>query len=177
MDVPTNNSEVDIEEYSDFDADEEEMKEWLSATYKRGSKKPMKKALTASWGLPISDADVAKLKVGFRPRDMDDKWEILIEEPDADDNLSIHIIRSWLQEESYIFRIVPKSRNDDGGSATIHSITWEGNKGGLQCGPEQAQKEAVMLCRGHLKCEFEKLPKYSSHEFWDSKAYKKVDVE
>lgn len=34
----------------------------------------MKSPATASWGLSISDADFAKLKRGFRARDMDDKW-------------------------------------------------------------------------------------------------------
>ncbi|KAI1468750.1 uncharacterized protein F4812DRAFT_345096 [Daldinia caldariorum] len=161
---------------SGSEMDEEEIKRWYSATYKRGSKPPMKKPLTAAWGLPISDADLAKLKVGLRPRDMDDKWEILIEDPDENGNVSIHITRSWLQEECYILHIVPRS-NDEGESARIESITWEGNKGGLQCEAEQAEKEAVMLCRGHLHCEFEALPQYPSSAFWDSKAYKKLDAE
>ncbi|KAI8623436.1 hypothetical protein F5Y19DRAFT_458664 [Xylariaceae sp. FL1651] len=176
-DAPANDSEFNVEEDADSEVDEEEMKKWLAATYERSSQKPMKKPLTAPWGLPISDADVEKLRVGFRPRDMDDKWEILIEEPDENGNLSVHIIRSWLQEECYVLHIAPKSSSNDGGSAMVHSITWEGNKAGLQCDAEQAQKEAVMLCRGHLKCEFEKLPQYSSSEFWDSKAYKKLDAE
>ena len=29
---------------------------------------------TALWGLSISDADFEKLKAGFQPVDMDDKW-------------------------------------------------------------------------------------------------------
>ncbi|KAI1639143.1 hypothetical protein F4809DRAFT_638837 [Biscogniauxia mediterranea] len=100
---PTTDSESDVKEdaHSDVD-DEEEMKKWLSTTYERGSKKPMKKPLTAHWGLMISDADVEKLK---------------------------------------------------------------------------AKKEAVILSRGHLHCEFETLPHYPSSMFWDSSAYKKLDAE
>ena len=162
---------------TDKDVDEEEMKKWLSTTYERGSKKPMKKPLTAPWGLPISDADVEKLKVGFKSRSMNDKWDMLIEDPDENGNISLHILRSWLQEECYILHIVLKPSNDDGGSAKIQSITWEGNKAGLQCDAEQAKKEAVILSRGHLHCEFETLPHYPSSVFWDPSAYKKLDAE
>jgi hypothetical protein len=168
-------SEPDLEDAPNSDVDEEEMKKWLSTAYERGSKEPMKKPLTAPWDVPISDGDVEKLKVGFKSRDMDDKWDILIEDPDESGNISIHIIRSWLQEECYILHIVPKPSNYDGGSAKIQSITWEENKGGLQCSGEQAQKEAVMLARGHLNCEFGMLPDYPSSMFWDSSAYKRVE--
>ncbi|KAI0119019.1 hypothetical protein F4814DRAFT_410239 [Daldinia grandis] len=162
---------------SGSEMDEEEMKKWLSTTYERGSKKPMKEPLTAPWGLPISDADVEKLKVGFKSQSMDDKWDMLVEDPDEDGNISLHIIRSWLQEESYILHIAPKPSSDEGGSAKVQSITWEGNKAGLQCDAEQAMKEAVILARGHLKCEFEGLPQYPSSVFWDRNAYKKLDAE
>lgn len=65
----TDNSASDVVEEDDAqsdddDADEEKaMKKWLSTTYGRGSKKPMKMPLTAQWGLPITNADVAKLNV------------------------------------------------------------------------------------------------------------------
>lgn len=178
LDLPSSDSESEVEENEegdvDSEVDEEEMKKWLSTAYERGSKKPMKKPLNEPWGLSISDTDVEKLKVGVKSRSMDDKWDILVEDPDEDGNISIHIIRSWLQEECYIFHI---QSNGNGGSAKIESITWEGNKGGLQCGAEQAKKEAVMLSRGHLDCKFETLPQYPSSDFWASDAYKKVDEE
>ncbi|KAH6646236.1 hypothetical protein BKA67DRAFT_541212 [Truncatella angustata] len=175
--LPTTDSKSDVEEDVHSDVDEEEMKKWLSTTYERGSRKPMKEPLTAPWGLSISDADVEKLKVGFKSRSMDDKWDMLIEDPDENGNISLHILRNWLQEECYILHIVPKPSNDDGGSAKIQSITWEGNKAGLQCDAEQAKKEAVILSRGHLHCEFETLPHYLSSVFWDPRAYTKLDAE
>ena len=100
-----------------------------------------------------------------------------IEDPDEYDNIYVHIIRNWLQEECYILHIVPKGSNDDGWSAKIQSITWEGNKAGLQCDAEQAKKEAVILSRILVHCEFETLPCYPSSMLWDSKSYKKLDVE
>ncbi|KAI0845881.1 hypothetical protein F5Y00DRAFT_245149 [Daldinia vernicosa] len=167
--LPTTDSESDV--------DEEEMKKWLSTAYERGSKKPMKEPLTAPLDLPISDEDVEKLKVGFKSQSMDDKWDLLVEDPDENGNISLHIIRNWLQEECYILHIVPKSNNDDAESAKIQGITWEGNKAGLQCDAEQAKKEAVILCRGNLGCKFETLPQYPSSVFWDRNAYKKLDAE
>lgn len=167
----------DIGEEATSDVDEEELNEWLSPTYKPlfFAERPMKEPFKASWGLSISDADVEKLKAGFKSQSMDDKWDLLVEDPDKNGGMSIHIVRNWLQEEAYILHVIPKPSNDDGGSATIQGITWEGNKGGLQCGAEQAQKEAVMLCRGWLGCEFETLPQYPSSVFWDPSAYIKLD--
>jgi hypothetical protein len=176
---PATDSEVDVEEdlYAGM-TDEEAWKKYLSTKYEHSSKKPMKEPLTAPWGLPISDADLEKLKVGVKSRNMDDKWDVLNEDPDKDGNISIHILRSWLQEDCYILHIVPKPNSDnDGGSAKIQSITWEGNKGGLQCDAEQAKKEVVIVSRMILKCEFETLPDYPSSVLWQSSAYKKLDVE
>ncbi|KAI6086056.1 hypothetical protein F4821DRAFT_239248 [Hypoxylon rubiginosum] len=175
--VSTADSESDVERDTYGDVDEEEMKKWLSTVYERGSKTPMKEPLTASWGLPISDTDVEKLKVGFKSKSMDDKWDMLIEEPDENGNISLHIIRHWVQQECYILHIVPKPSNNDGGSAKIQSITWKGNKAGWQCDAEQAKKEAVILTRVHLHCEFETLPHYPSSMFWDRSAYRKLDAE
>ncbi|KAI1456388.1 hypothetical protein F4805DRAFT_432683 [Annulohypoxylon moriforme] len=175
--LPTTDSDSDTSEETVSDVSEagsEEIRKWLSTEYERGSKKPMKEPLTAPWGLSISDTDVEKLKVGVKSRSMDDKWDILVEDPDENGNISIHIIRNWLQEECYILHIVPKPSNEDGGSAKVQSITWEGNKAGLQCDAEQAKKEAVMLARTHLNCEFEALPHYPYSMFW--KNYKRIDA-
>lgn len=188
VDNDEDEDDVDLCEWMD---DEEAMKKWLSTVYERGSKNPMKLPLTAPWDVPISDADVAKLKVGVKSRDMEDRWEILIEDPDEDGGMSVHIFRSWLMEECYILHVViPREEsvggnNDNGGGsggsrsasgAKIHRITWEGNKGGWQCDAEQAQKEAVMVARSILNCEFEALPHYSYNEFWQSSGYKRLSA-
>jgi hypothetical protein len=160
-------SESDVEEDSGSEMDEEEIKKWYSTTYERGSKKPMKEPFTAPWDLPISDVDMEKLKAGFKSRSMDLKWDMLVEDPDEDGNISVHIIRNWLQEECYILHIVPKPSDDDSKSAKMHSITWEGTKPGLRGNgkAELAKKQAVILCRVHLHCEFETLPDYPGSVF------------
>lgn len=175
--LPTTDSDLDLpeDEQSDFEEDmtEEELKKWCSTTYERNSRfrKPMKEPLTAAWDLPISDADVEKLKVGFKSQSMDDKYDLLIEDPDEDGNMHLHIIRNWLREECYILHIVP-----DRGSAKIQSITWEGNKSGLQCDAEHAKKEAIILSRLWLHCEFEALPDYPLSLLGQSSAYKRLDT-
>jgi hypothetical protein len=163
-------------DYEGREMTEEEVKNFWSTKHEHSSKKPMKEPLTAPLDVTISDADVEKLKVGRRARGMDEKWDFLIEDPDENGNISLHILRSWLgtQEDCYVLHIVRKLSNNDGGNAKIEGITWEGNKAGLQCDAEQAKLEAVLLCRGHLKCEFEKLPDYPASMFW--KNYKKLDA-
>lgn len=182
LELPPTDSESDVDVNEDAPSDcddDDEMNKSLSTTYDEpGSRRPMKEPLTAPWDLLISDADVEKLKVGFTPHGMDDKWCILAEDPDKDGNVSIRIMRSWLQEECYILHIAPRRSSHDGAGAgaKVQGITWEGNKAGLQCGAQQAKKEAVMLARSLLQCEFEKLPHYPSSVFWDPNAYERVDV-
>lgn len=99
---------------------------------------------------------MGKIKVRFKSFSMDDKWDLLVENLDENGNISLHIIRNWVQEECYILHIILKSpaNNDKNATAKIQGITWEGNKAGLQCGEEQAKIEAIMLSRGWLHCEF-----------------------
>ena len=75
---PATDSEVDVEEdlYASM-TDEEAWQKYLSTKYEHSSKKPMKDPLTAHWGLLISDADLERLKVGVKSRNMDDKCSVL----------------------------------------------------------------------------------------------------
>ena len=169
----TTQSDVEEDVHSDVDL-EEERRIWLTARYDRDSANPMKKTLTAPWDLPISEADVEKLKGGFRPRNMDDKYAWMVEDPDESGNISVHIIRFLLQEPCFILHIVPKASSNDGGSAKIHSITWEGNRVGWQAHEQQAKIEAVILSRNQLACEFEALPHYPSSLIWQSSGYTRL---
>jgi microsomal dipeptidase-like Zn-dependent dipeptidase len=142
--------------HSNVEEDEEFWNRWRSNTYERKLVKPMKKPLTAPLDLAVSDSDVEKLKAGFRPRNLDDKYAWLIE--DENGNISIHIIRYFVQEEEYILHIAPKPSNDNSASAKIHSITWEGDMIGIKDDVEQAKKRVVILARVILKCDFENAP-------------------
>lgn len=189
-DLESSQSDDDLPDPYENMTEEEAWTKFLSTAYERGSKKPMKAPLTAPLGLPISDADVAKLKVGYKSQSMDNKWDLLVEDPDENGGFSLHIVRNWLQEECYVLHVVvvskqplPSNKNIDAEDtgflsvygAEIKSITWEGNKAGLQCSAEQAQKEAVILARGWLHCELEAIPHYPTSMFWDPNGYTKFD--
>lgn len=169
--LPSTDSESDLEQ----EVDDEALENRMTTTYLRRLNHPMKEPLTAPWDLPISDADMEKLKAGFRSFSMDDKYDFLVEDPDQNGNLSVHIIRAMLHEECFIMHIIPKSSNDNG-SAKMHSITWEGNKAGFRCDAEQAKKEAVVMSRIILNCEFKTLPDYPKSVVWDRNAYEKLDT-
>jgi hypothetical protein len=119
--------------------------------------KPMEKTLTAPWDLAVSDSDLEKLRAGFRPRNLDDKYGWLIE--DDNGNISIHVIRHFVHVEEYILHIAPKPSNGNGASAKIYSITWNGDLVGLKDDVEKAKETVVVLARAILKCDFENVPR------------------
>lgn len=122
----------------------------------------MEAPATASWDQSISDADFSKLKAGFEALDMNHRWEIKVDDPDENGIISIHISRNWTEIDQYILAIKP---SDDGGGK-ITSITWEQKKGEIHVGEERGKKEAVIVCRMVVKCEFETLPLYDKSILW-----------
>jgi hypothetical protein len=128
---------------------------WPSNTYEPKDLEPMKNPLTAPVDLAVSDSDLEILKAGFRPRNFDDKYAWLIE--DENGNISIHVIRWFVKVEEYILHMAPKSSNDNGASAKIHSITWEGDMIGAPHDAEQAKKRVVVLAKSCFHRKFESL--------------------
>ncbi|KAF7538391.1 hypothetical protein G7054_g2965 [Neopestalotiopsis clavispora] len=172
----TNDSESNMND-TDKEVKKQERKPWPPVYHPDiYSQYPMKMPLTAPWDLPISDADMEKLETGFKAQCMEDKWDFLIEKPDKSGNMSLHIIRNWLKWDFWVLHIVPKSSGNDGKSAIIQSITWEGKKPMGRCDAEHAKKEAVIMCRGWLGCEFETLPEYPSGVVFDHDAHTKETV-
>jgi hypothetical protein len=151
------------DEHSDAEEDEEFWERWKANIHEPKLVKPMKKPLTAPLDLAVSDSDMEKLKAGFRPRNMDDKYAWLIE--DENGNISIHVIRQLVRVEEYVLHITPKPSNEDSATAKIHCITWEGDLNGIHRDVEQAKKNVVMLARVILKCDFETLPNYAIGTF------------
>ena len=122
----------------------------------------MEAPATASWDVNISASDFSKLKAGFEALDMNQRWEIVTKGPDEHGLTSIHISRSWTEEDQYILAVKP---NEEGG-AKITSITWEQNKGEVHVDEERGKKEAIIVCRMVLKCDFEALPEYDRKILW-----------
>ncbi|KAL8366408.1 hypothetical protein RB595_004942 [Gaeumannomyces hyphopodioides] len=181
-----NGSDVDIPSDSESDWEEPEMpaelaelseEEFFKPTVERNRYRmhPMQEALTVPWDVPVSAADVERLKVGFRSRSMDDKWDLLVEDPDDKGGWSIHIIRSGGSYDTcFVLHLAPSQQLTDGatggGGTKITAFTWDGKHSGLQVPEEQAKKDAIMLCRAQLGCEFDALPKYSwDTEFWQNR--------
>lgn len=124
------------------------------------TRKPIISPVTSAWDLSISASDFDKLKVGFRPECMEDRWVIQVTDPDPDPDqdgggTSIHISRSWTYMELYTLHV----KAGDDGSIKIESITWEGNQFDAVSGEEKSKKEAMYLCRALLGCEMEAFPK------------------
>lgn len=124
----------------------------------------MEAPATATWDVAISSTDFAKLKAGFEAEDMNQRWEIIAKEADASGIIPIHISRSWTEEDQYVLAVEPSEE----GGAKITSITWEQNKGEIRVDEERGKKEAVVVCRMVLNCEFETLPAYDRSILWAS---------
>ncbi|CAH0021771.1 unnamed protein product [Clonostachys rhizophaga] len=126
--------------------------------------KPIDNDETASWGLSISSSDFQKLKNGFSPMSMDDKWVIKAMEPDQNGNITVHYARSWTGAQFYILTLRPADDN----SAVVETITWRrGANTSATTSSKQARKESVILSRMLLGCRFESLPQYNSSIFWN----------
>ncbi|KAL8381809.1 hypothetical protein RB595_005868 [Gaeumannomyces hyphopodioides] len=136
----------------------------------RTNRQPMREPATARWDLDISAADFAELKLGFKPRQMEDKWAIAAAEPDGDGVTSVYIMRSWTGSECYILHVKPTGTDGTGG-ARIESITWEQNlseSATTRLMEKRAKMLAAYLCRTHVGCALEKLPTYDTATIWGS---------
>ncbi|KAJ1323500.1 hypothetical protein MN608_10744 [Microdochium nivale] len=97
----------------------------LPSSERRATHAAMHSPAIASWHVPLSAADFARLKAGLQARGMDDRWEFSAypddDDSDGDDGtrhpgerLAVHIVRSWLNQEIYRLHIVGP---DPGGHA------------------------------------------------------------
>jgi len=130
----------------------------------------MKEPATAPWGLPISNADLEKLKAGFQPQDQDEKWPASA----TYQPISIHVTRSATGIELYVLHIIVKPSDNNSSNSDnkikIAAITWEQNKGGIHISEEQGKKEVVIITRGILGCDFDALPEYDVSDLWNHPA-------
>lgn len=106
---------------------------------------------TALWGLRITDLDFNRLKRGFQPRDMDDKWVCLADEPDQDP-MVVRWSRSWTGLQHVVLSV---KRDTDGGGAVIKEITWEQGDREEKVTEVEGKALATNLCNIHLGCKWE----------------------
>lgn len=112
--------------------------------------KPIEKPKACTWGLRVRAEDVTKIRAGFYPRDMDEKWLCEADEPDIQGEVVVHFTRSWTLNEIFRFRLVPDARGEEG-SATITKFEYAPNY------PEEdeAKNMVVMICNNILECNLE----------------------
>ncbi|KAH8589855.1 hypothetical protein B0O99DRAFT_636000 [Bisporella sp. PMI_857] len=109
----------------------------------------MEHPVTAPWGVRITNADFEKLKGGFQPKDMEDRWACSADKPDQQGSIVVHWRRSWTGSEEIALRV---NRLSDG--AEIVEITWERGTGETQVSEIAGKTLATQLCQNLLGCEW-----------------------
>jgi hypothetical protein len=110
---------------------------------------------TAQWGHTLTHSDYNKMVKGFRPQNMDDKWMIVTDTPDAQGNIVVRLCRSWGAKEYFSLTVAPGNPNETEGKdwATVVKISWDEKLMG-QTDEEEAKQMVINLCKGFLGCEF-----------------------
>lgn len=125
----------------------------------------MKNPSTAPWDLPISRSDVEKLKQGFKPAAMEDRWKCHADvPPDARGDFVVHLHRSWTGDEVFRMNVVVLAAPENGEKvasantgephARIADITWDRGDGTFLDSEDKAKEVAAGVCRGVMGCDF-----------------------
>lgn len=114
------------------------------------SKKPFLKPDSASWDASISPADLPTVLNGFRHQEMEDKWFVYADGPDARGSATVHMHRSWTGFKLIELKIAV-ALGDDGEArdedARITGITWETDRSAFRGASEEKMKEmAAEVC-------------------------------
>lgn len=110
----------------------------------------IKDPATAPWGVRITEADFDKLKKGFRPQMMEDRWECRADDlPDQRGNTTVRFYRSWQRSEQVALQV--KSYND---GAMVGEITWNQGYTEDPFTEEDAKELVTNLCQNLLGCEW-----------------------
>lgn len=120
--------------------------------------KPFELPVTASWDQEIPYSELPKLLLGVLPREMEDRWFIYADGPDAQGNGAIHMYRSWTGYKNFEAKVLMKMDDDGEVKEDIHftEITWESDSSRLDGMTEEGAKEmAKAVCNS---CMDIKLP-------------------
>src|SRR4051812_22343921 len=105
----------------------------------------MENPATVPWSVQLSAPDFAKLKQGFMPKQMDDKWACIVDEADDRGSILVHWQRTWPEVDQIILRVNTKSEG-----AEIVEITWDKCSGLNKVSEEEGKKLAKDLSQGLL---------------------------
>ena len=139
------------------DADERDTTPQRRATASDFGTKPFQLPVTASWDQELPYSELSKLLLGALPSDMDDRWFIYADGPDAHGNGVIHMYRSWTGFKNFEAKfLVTVDENgkvkEEGGRFT--EITWESDSSRLNGIAEDGAKEMVKgVCNSLMEIE------------------------
>ncbi|KAL2846857.1 hypothetical protein BJY01DRAFT_213091 [Aspergillus pseudoustus] len=111
---------------------------------------PFVTPVTSPWDLDIPESEIPKLLNGFRPQDMDDKWFVYADGPDAAGDASLHLFRSWTGFKVAEVKIKVPVDEEDGinGDARMIEIIWEANNERIRNQTETSTKSMVVdVCK------------------------------
>ncbi|MCJ1251614.1 hypothetical protein MMC30_008849 [Trapelia coarctata] len=119
--------------------------------------KPFKNPVSAPWNVAIPPGELPKILNGFRPREMEDKWIVYTDGPDAEGRAVVHFHRSWtgykfVELEIEVDREAGVSGGEVEGSARIVKIVFEPHED-LDGRTEEAKRTAREVCRWVLNVE------------------------
>jgi hypothetical protein len=87
---------------------------------------PFQKPLTSPWDIKVPVTDLNKLLNGFIPRQMEDKWFMYADGPDAEGCAMLHMFRSWTGAKMVELEIrLAVEEDGDVIDATITRMVWE----------------------------------------------------
>ena len=108
--------------------------------------KPFQKSETAKWNQTIPSQDLPNLLNGFKPQQMEDKWFVYAEGPDAYGVATLHFHRSWTGYKKAEVKLIVQIAEDGAiaeKDARIIEITWETDKGRVGVATEEDAKWTV----------------------------------
>ncbi|KAH8802687.1 hypothetical protein F5884DRAFT_478618 [Xylogone sp. PMI_703] len=117
-------------------------------------RKNFQKPVTSSWNLKLKPSLLPKLRMGFLPRDMDDKWFVYSEEPEKG-KITVHFHRSWTGLKIAEIEIEHDGTEDrKDAEASITKLVWESSEDVMRNPGEKMVKDQVeTVCRYILKAD------------------------
>lgn len=109
---------------------------------------PMEHPITAPWGVHISSADFDRLKGGFSPKEMEDRWLCVADNPDQQGGIVVRFCRSWTGREQIALKVKSLSNG-----AEIVEITWDRGNDKPQVTEIESKTLAGNICRNILDFE------------------------
>ena len=112
--------------------------------------RPFTKPETATWDAHLLASEVPTLLSGFRPRQMEDKWVVYADGPDAQGIAVVHMHRSWTGKKSIELTVAVPLGNDGilgQEDARVTDISWETHyENNYEQDEETAKEWATEVC-------------------------------